>query len=78
MEVVIISKWSEDCLMYVKVAKDYKSAVQYLAKEYLSPNLEVYDETLKTVTIKDIENWDIELFNEFFGKYFDLEIDKIL
>ena len=78
MEVVIISKWSEDCLMYVKVAKDYKSAVQYLAKEYLFPNLEVYDETLKNVTIKDIENWDIELFNEFFGKYFDLEIDKIL
>ena len=78
MEVVIISKWSEDCLMYVKVAKDYKSAVQYLAKEYLSSNLEVYDETLKNVTIKDIENWDIELFNEFFGKYFDLEIDKIL
>ena len=78
MEVVIISKWSEDCLMYVKVAKDYKSAVQYLAKEYLSPNLEVYDEALKNVTIKDIENWDIELFNEFFGKYFDLEIDKIL
>ena len=78
MEVVIVSKWSEDCLMYVKVAKDYKSAVQYLAKEYLSPNLEVYDENLKNVTVKDIENWDIELFNEFFGKYFDLEIDKIL
>ena len=78
MEVIIISKWSEDCLMYVKVAKDYKSAVRYLAKEYLSPNLEVYDETLKNVTIKGIENWDIELFNEFFGKYFDLEIDKIL
>ena len=78
MEVVIISKWSEDCLMYVKVEKDYKSAVQYLAKEYLSPNLDVYDETLKNVTIKDIENWDIESFNEFFGKYFDLEIDKIL
>ena len=54
MKVVIISKWSEDCLMYVKVAKDYKSAIQYLAKEYLSPNLEVYDETLKNVTINTL------------------------
>ena len=78
MKVVIISKWSENCLVYVKAARDYKSAIQYLAKEYLSPNLEIYDETLKNVTLKDIENWNIELFNEFFGKYFDLEGDEIL
>ena len=78
MEVVSISKWTEDCLVYVKAAKDYKSAIKYLAKEYLSPNLEIYDETLKNVTLKDIEDWDIELFNEFFEKYFDLEVDEIL
>ena len=78
MKVVIISKWTEDCLVYVKAAKDYKSAIKYLAKEYLSPNLEIYDETLKNVTLKDIEDWDIELFNEFFEKYFDLEVDEIL
>ena len=78
MKVIIISKWTEDCLVYVKAAKDYKSAIKYLAKEYLSPNLEIYDETLKNVTLKDIEDWDIELFNEFFEKYFDLEVDEIL
>ena len=82
MNVIVINE--EDNGM-VGIAKDYKSAIDFLFKEdWLSPEFEVMDKYDNYVPLKelnmsidDIKQMGIDEFNKFFEGCFYLDIDTV-
>ena len=76
MDVIIIN---EDNHGILGIAESYEAAVRYLFKMgWMSKDIKIWDENIENcisfedyisltgITIKDIENWGIDKFNEIF------------
>ena len=80
MNIIIIH---EDNHGVLGVAKDYDSAIDFLAQnQWLTTDVEVLNSIEEFVPIKElgldietIRSWDIEAFNDFFDGIFYLDVD---